>query len=165
LITFQRTWDLELARSVITHPRLFPFLSDDHSPRPQEFRAPRDERVWYVLAYEDDELLGLWMFVHYSPVLWEVHTALLPSAWGASARAAARAMAEWLWAHTSCRRLITNVPAYNRLALRFAEAAGMRRFGVNERSLLKNGRLHDQIMLGLSRPEETKDSETPCQQL
>jgi RimJ/RimL family protein N-acetyltransferase len=66
-------------------------------------------------------------------------------------------MSSWLWAHTSCRRLITNVPARNRLALRFAEAAGMERFGVNHASLLKDGKLQDQILLGLSRPEEQKE--------
>jgi RimJ/RimL family protein N-acetyltransferase len=156
-IHFQRTWDTKRVESIITHPKLYRHLSDDYSPRAADFRAPVDERVWYVLAFDDDELLGLWMFVAHSPVLWEVHTALLPSAWGEPGHRAARAMSSWLWAHTSCRRLITNVPARNRLALRFAEAAGMERFGVNHASLLKDGKLQDQILLGLSRPEEQKE--------
>jgi hypothetical protein len=44
------------------------------------------------------------------------------------------------------------VPAHNRLALAFAEAAGMKVYGRNHASFLKNGELLDQICLGLSKP-------------
>jgi RimJ/RimL family protein N-acetyltransferase len=101
-------------------------------------------------VYDGGELLGLWMFTPQNAVCWEIHTCLLPCAWGRRAGEAARRMAEWVWANTPCRRLVTAIPAYNRLALRFAEAAGMRRWGLNERSFLKHGELQDQILLGLS---------------
>jgi hypothetical protein len=63
-------------------------------------------------------------------------------------------MAEWIWHNTPCRRLITNVPADNRLAFQFALSAGMEPYGKNEDSFLKGGKLLDQICLGISRPSE-----------
>jgi hypothetical protein len=61
---------------------------------------------------------------------------------------------EWIWAHTPCRRIVTNVPEDNRLAYQFALAGGMEVYGRNEASVLKRGRLVDQICLGISRPRE-----------
>jgi RimJ/RimL family protein N-acetyltransferase len=108
-----------------------------------------------VLAWDNGkELLGLWMFHPQNAVCWEVHTCLLPNAWGERAHIAARALPEWIWQHTPCRRIVTHVPENNRLALRFALKAGMTIFGCNKASYLKHGRLCDQLCLGLSKPEE-----------
>jgi RimJ/RimL family protein N-acetyltransferase len=96
------------------------------------------------------EVLGLFMLVRHNAVTWEIHTCLLPSAWGRTIEAA-REMAGWAFAHMPCFRIITNVPAYNRLALKFAQRAGMIEYGTNYRSYLKDGRLWDQICLGLSK--------------
>jgi hypothetical protein len=59
---------------------------------------------------------------------------------------------EWIWTHTPCRRIVTNVPEDNRLAYHFAVGAGMRAYGINRASFQKGGRLLDQHCLGISRP-------------
>jgi hypothetical protein len=152
MINFERSFDYELVRQIITHPRLYPHLSDDHSPPPDEYQPQRHPAIWYVIVRDDDELLGLWMFVPQNGVCWEVHTALLPCAWGERGQLAARLLPTWIWHASHCRRIVTNVPVTNRLALHFAYQAGMRVFGVNEASYQKNGVLHDQVMLGISKP-------------
>jgi RimJ/RimL family protein N-acetyltransferase len=134
----------------MTHPQIWPHISDDGSPPAKDWRPPEGEHIWYVTAWDDDELLGLWMFHPQNAVCWEVHTCLLPTAWGEQAIAAARALPEWIWKHTPCRRIVTNVPSSNRLALRFAIRAGMKIYGVNRESYLKGGKLCDQVCLGLS---------------
>ena len=53
----------------------------------------------------------------------------------------------------SCLRLTGSIPEYNRLAIRFARASGWKQFGVNEKSHMKNGQLHDQILFGISKSE------------
>jgi RimJ/RimL family protein N-acetyltransferase len=153
VIRFEPTTNLELVRRIITTPQVYRHLTDDACPPAEEFQPVNHPSVQYVLAFNDAELLGMWMAVRTNAVTVEVHTCLLPSAWGERALAAARAFSAWIWANTPCRRITTTVPAYNRLALRFAERAGMTQFGVNPASFLKSGTLHDQILLGLSRPE------------
>jgi len=140
--------DYSLIASVATHPRLYKWLVDDGSPSAEAF-VP-DPRMLYLLVREDGDLLGLFMFEARNAVTWEVHTALLPHAWGERARTIAAAVVDWLKLNTSIRRLITTVPAYNRAALRFAEDAGLVRFGVDEKSFLRKGKLWNQILLGLS---------------
>ena len=174
MITFERSFDYDLVRSIITHPRLWPHLSDDFSPPAGEYRPQEHPAIWYVIVHDEHErgedLLGLWMFVPLNGVCWEVHTALLPVAWGEKGHIAALMLPSWIWEHTHCRRIVTNVPGSNRLALHFAYKAGMKVFGHNEASFLKGGVLYDQVMLGISRPTAPvvapvdEEKEEACQQ-
>ena len=154
MITFERSFDYELIRSILTHPRIYPHIADDGSPPREEYRPIESEAIWYVVVRDCEEVLGLWMLHPLNTITYEIHTALLPNAWGSRSIQAALELPDWIWEHTPCRRIITNVPSANRLALRFALAAGMTIYGVNPGSYLKNGVLCDQTCLGLSKPEE-----------
>jgi hypothetical protein len=152
LFIFQSTIDQSRIKEIVTHPCNWPHLSDDFCSSPQDWIAPIDESFLYMLAILDGEIFGMWMFEIIRPILYKVHTALLPHARGPLAAIAAKEMAVWIWEHTECQRIITDVPENNPLARRFAEAAGMQQFGVNPKSYLNGGKLLDVIMLGLSRP-------------
>jgi len=150
-MTFERTKDYELVRQIVTHPDIYPFVSDDYSPAPNDYKPFESDSIWYVLAKDGDELLGMWSFVPDNAICWQVHTCLLPTAGGKRAKRAAKEMAEWIWQNTTCLRLVTNVPDYNRQASIFARWAGMVEFGRNPKSYMKTGILHDQILLGISK--------------
>ena len=154
-IHLERTFDYKLVRSIITEPLIYRNAGDDNSPAPERFQVVQHPNFWYVLAYDGDDLLGMFCLVSQSSVCWEVHTCLLPLASMVRGRttAAARAFIQWVWKNTICYRLVTKVPACNRLALRFAERSGMVKFGRNLKSFLKYGELQDEIWLGISRPE------------
>lgn len=156
-IQFERTFDMTLVREIVTEPRIYRNVRDDGSPARESFQAIDSPAIWYVLALDGEELLGMWMMHPHNFICYEVHTCLLRSAFFVPGRgdAAAAQFIEWVWRNTPCRRLITNVPDYNWAARRFAERAGMTQFGVNERSFQKDGRLYDQIELGISKPEVT----------
>lgn len=139
---------------MIAHPRVYRWVTDDFSPPAAEFQPTEHPAIWYVLAMDGEELLGMWTFVPHNGVCWEAHTYLLPGHGFRRGREAARQVAAWIWENTPCHRIITNVPRFNRVALKFARDAGMAEFAVNPRSFQKNGILHDQVLLGMSRPEE-----------
>ncbi len=156
LLNFERTTDLVLIRKILTHPRIWPWITDDGAPDREQFQpTPAGEHVWYVLVWDVAELLGLFIFHPHNSVTWEVHTCLLPKSWGERATRAAVGVQAWLWAQTDWQRIVTTVPANNRLALRFARRAGMVEYGLNPKSWLKDGKLHDQHLLGISRPSDT----------
>ena len=159
-IRFERTADAVLIREIMTHPKIWPWITDDGSPAAADFEPAIHPSLWYVLAFDGEELMGLWLFAAQSSACFEAHTCLLPGQRGERAGEAAKQVIAWIWANTPCRRIFTNVPRFNRAALYFAVRAGLIRFGVNEQSFLKHGKLYDQILLGLSKPEET-----PCPQL
>jgi RimJ/RimL family protein N-acetyltransferase len=161
MIHIERSTDYELIRRIMAHPAVYRHLTDDASPPVAEFSPIENDAYCYLVAWEGNELLGLWLLVPVNAVCWEIHTALLPNAWGDRALGAAAVMLEWVWGNTHCRRIITHVPAPNRLAYRFALAAGLKVFGIDEQSFLKNGELHDQICLGINRPREAAEVSIP----
>jgi len=121
--------------------------------------------IWYIIVRDifpdtgPEEILGLWLFVPQNGICWEVHTCLLPPAWGERGQRAARLLPEWIWENTHCRRIVTNVPTQNRLALHFATRAGMKVYGVNQDSYLKGGILYDLVCLGISKPDKSAVNE------
>lgn len=151
-----RTTDIELIRQAMTHPKIYPHVSDDGSPAPEDYEPPLSDVMYFLAAYYAGQFLGVFLFHPHNHVCYEVHTCLLPDAWG-MAEVCGKAAVAWMFANTPCQRVITNVPANNRLALRLSKAVGLEQFGLNERSFLKEGVLRDQIMLGISK-------EASCQQ-
>lgn len=143
--------DPNLIARVICHPRIWPSVSDDGSGAPEDFRVSISDSIIYLGMYDSDEFIGLFMLHAHNAICWEVHTCLLPIAWGDKAKECATLCIRWMFSNTGCSRLITNVPLKNKLALRLAQAAGMQQFGINEKSFLKDGILFDQIMLGISK--------------
>jgi RimJ/RimL family protein N-acetyltransferase len=153
VIIFERTQDWELVKLIVTHPKIWKHVVDDRKVQPEEWEPVKDESVWFVLAKDDGQILGMWMFTPENLVTWKVHTCVLPWAYGAKAKEAAEKLSVWFFAQTGAERLITEVPQYNRLALKFAKCAGMVQYGLNPKSYLKFGKLQDLILLGMSKPE------------
>lgn len=144
---------MALVREIMTHPRVYRWITDDSSPQPWAFQPVEHDGFWYVMVYNDDGVnLGLFLFHPSSDATWEVHTCLLPVAWGMAAQAA-RECAEWMWQEVpQLARIVTRVPANNRLALMLAREAGMTQWGVNPQAWRKGGVLWDEYWLGMSRP-------------
>ena len=150
--TFQRTLDTDLIRSVITHPRIWPAISDDFSGKSEDFQPSTEPSTWYIAVREGETLLGLFILTRQTGVCAELHTCLLPIAWGRSTEIG-RQLFDWVWENSVCERIVTNVPEFNRLALRASKRVGMTQFGFNERSFKKSGKLWGQILLGITRPQ------------
>lgn len=142
--------DIELITEAMRNPRVWPSISDDSSPAPELFQPCLDGHVVYLGMFVHDRFHGLFMLHPHNHICWEVHTCLLPIAWGRATRFASECV-DWVFSHTPCLRLITNIPKGNPLARRLALSVGMREFGINPSSFLKNGIAIDQFMLGISK--------------
>lgn len=149
-----RTRDMALVASIIRHPAIWPHIHDDGS---SECELVDHDAVHWMLV-DDGAPAGVFMVHATNAVCYQMHTCLLPRIWGQEAAQAAQLLLTWAFTDTDCLKMITNVPAYNRAALRFAKAGGMQQEGVNRASYLRNGALIDQIMLGITKQEWT------CQQ-
>ncbi len=156
--TFHPDSDADLIKGIITHEKLYDDVTDDFSPSRAEYEPVMHPSVLYLIVRDHGTLQGLFFFHPINAVTFEVHTCLLPHAWGHAARLIAREMLKWLWQETDCVRLVTSVPEYNRKASIFARAAGMKEYGRNPESFMKGGQLYDILLLGISRPKDQ-----PCQ--
>lgn len=152
MIHFERTKDWEAVRGILGHPAVFPHITDDFSEPIEKWSFERREDAWFVLAKDDEETLGLWVFVPKNAICWEAHTCLLPNARGPRGAEAAKSVLAWIWENTPCLRVVGEIPIYNHMSAKFAVRAGMYKFGINSRSCIKNGRLYDQVLVGISKP-------------
>ena len=125
---FHRTKDVEMIRSIATHPKIWPTLGDDLLSDPAEWKPLMHDGIWYVLAEEDCQTRGLFVFFPENSVCWQVHICMRPEAWGSAARAL-REVFEWLWKQTTCQRITGSVPVWNAPAIACALKAGMQPFG------------------------------------
>ncbi|MHB1098441.1 MAG: GNAT family N-acetyltransferase [Burkholderiales bacterium] len=151
----ERTTDAALITRCVTNPQVWPHVHDDFSCKPEYYEPLIIPDVYWLMAIDRD-LVGVFFLHPLNGVCFEIHTCLLPEVWGRT-KECTLAVIEWIFSHTRCQRLVTNVPEYNALALRLAKRSGLTQFGINHKSYLKDGVLHDQIMLGISKKE------TSCQ--
>ena len=166
-MTFERTTDYDLVREVMTNEYIWPWITDDHAPNREGWEPYQGEGVMYVLVRDGEELLGLWMFVQRTVEILEVHTCLLKTCGYARGRVASREMSEWIFNNTECVSIRTECPSYNTQAIKFAKAAGMQQIGVQPMAYRKSGKLHDLILLFLSKcevPTKAEGMVVQCQQ-
>jgi hypothetical protein len=151
MLCLSRTSDPELVRRAVVS--VWDQVADDFAGRSEAYIPVEHPSFWYVAAHDGDEYLGCFLFEQRG-ICFEVHTCLLPSCGPFRAVRAARGVVEWIWQNTPARRIITNVPAFNRGAYKLARLAGLQEFGANQSSFQRGGELYDQILLGVSKPPE-----------
>ncbi len=153
MIRFEPTKDYALVRSVLTSLEIWPAIADDFSGDPERFQ-PIDSlaTIGYVAVWDGSNLCGIFTFAYQNAVCWEIHCSLLRHAHGRKARKIAEHLARWIWHATRCRRLVATINRSNYTAIQFAKWAGFEVIGVNEKSVLRHGRLEDRVILGISRP-------------
>lgn len=152
----RETNDRERLNAVLRDEDVFRNSSDDYAPAPAQVDcgALLLNAQWTAFGiFAGHECAGVFFVVRHSVILYEVHTAILPAYRGALASRAALRLLDRLFDATPCRKLTTLVPATNRPAARFARQAGLRYQGTLTASFLKDGVLHDQEILGITRDE------------
>lgn len=149
MITIERTFDHALVRRIFTAPKVYKFITDDFSPDSEDYKPVEHPDLVYLVA-SNGQPFGAGMFIPRNAVCFEVHLGFLPSGWGLAEKTAKLAIG-WIFSNTRCQRVFASIPEYNRLTLRLAKSAGMEEFGVNKASFLKDGKLRDQILMGLSK--------------
>lgn len=152
-----RTFNAELIRLIVTHPAIWDAVSDDGVQK-EQYNAPVADSVYWLLVLDGEEILGAYFLHPHNHVTYEIHTCLLPNSWGEKAKKAAQLVLSWVFSNTICLKVITHVPENNVLALRYAKRAGLQEEGINRASFLKNGKLLNQTLLGITKEEFT------CQQ-
>ena len=157
MIRFELTEDTELIKSIVTHPRIWRDLIDDFDGEPEEYEAKIHPQVLYAIAKEEGVALALCIFSLHSTICWEVTIMALDAGRG-RALDVAEAGKKWIFTKTPCLRLIGRVLKSNRLALKLNKAAGFKVYGVNKQCVMRNGKLEDVVLFGLSRSEYEEGS-------
>ena len=150
-MTFERTTDAELIKKIFLHPKIWPYVGDDYAPDPKNWEPPINDNVIYILVKDGSEDLGLVIFHPENAVCWESHICMLPIAYGEKTKLAVLGSLRWMWDNTKCQRIIGRIPVFNTLAIACAINTGFTKFGLNPASFMKDGKLHDMVLVGVSK--------------
>lgn len=143
------TDDKEFMRHCLTSPKVWRMGVDDFftafDPQSPLLSFEKGSQRWLKTDY------GCLIGIPTNFVTLDCHIALLPSVEGKAVEVCTAAMG-FIFANTNTQRLNVSVPSFNLLARRLAEKCGFKLIGINEKSFLRGGVLHDQHFYGISKP-------------
>ena len=147
MITLQHLNDLDLINRVILDAAVNDGISDDASKNHEIQQLPHTFECLGI--YQDEEIKGLFMLVPQNAVTAEIHTCLLLR--GKEAFQAGELLLDYLF--NNYQKAISYTPSTNKKALFYALRLGFKKEGVLTQSFLKNGKLLDQTLVGLTKGE------------
>ena len=115
----RRSFDAADINPILNDPDVFPFISVPGIERIDA--APLLENTQNILLMADG---GGVLFVFKDPTRYEVHTNFLKAYRGAYAVKASLDAYHWMFTHTDCLELWTQVPEFNKAATRFCDLVG-----------------------------------------
>lgn len=147
----EETKDYELIKSIVTEPRVWATVAEDGHDR--EAWEPDLSQGWLVAKDEDGEIIGLYTVHAHNSITLEIHPFVLPEFRGAEAYQSGKEVLQWIKAKTKYQKVVCSIPVIYRNVKLFAMRCGLKQEGVNRKSYLKHGIIHDQWMLGITRNE------------
>lgn len=152
MITLRETQDLDYIVSVFTHPDVWGWVSDDECEI-SDYQPVIHEAINYLVPELDGVPIGCLMLVRCNAVTIELHTAILPEYRGLCVGETFKALLKWLDA-SQFSRLRTWVPEWNRAAYVAAKRVGFELVGTETNAFLKNGKLHDLHLFGVTKCQQ-----------
>lgn len=148
MITVARTESPELVRELLTDPDVWAGSADDGTPPRESFVPGFHESIYYLVPYSDGEPMGVFLITPSNSTTFEWHTGILPAHRGKRAIQGCRMAVDWMAENTPALKLITWVEVEARHVYLFAKACGFGVEGLSHGSLMKDGRLRDQYLMG-----------------
>ena len=148
-MNFEITHDIDYIRECLTNEYVWENSMDDSfKDVSKDLFFPKMDGITYVKAGD----FGLLMAMPINFITHDIHIALLPNARG-MAKTICQEAIEWVFENNKERplRLTASIPEFNKHAIKLARDVGMEFIGVNKMSFLKNGKLFNQLLFGLSR--------------
>lgn len=144
--------DIDFILYVINHPDINEISKDDGL-----YEINKDnvglyigsEFITILIPSIDQVDIGFFLFIQHNIVTIELHTCILPKYRGLKVIEAAQLVKDYLWNDTQYRKIVTQIPQYNKAAIWMALKCGFEKEGINKLSFKKDGILFDQYYLGL----------------
>ena len=145
-----RTSDVEFIKNFITGSEVFDEIKEDDFS--EDEWVPDMNSGWFVHTEEDD-ICGIWMAELRNGITLEVHPMILKKFRGKKAYKGAKEFFTWITKHTKYAKVNAEIATCFPNAKMFAVQCGMKIEGTIRQSFKKNGKIHDQWLLGITRQE------------
>lgn len=146
----ERTTDLNVINSVFKHEAIKRFVCDDYS---EDVEYIIHDSLYYLAAYDGPDLMGMFLSHPISSTIVMAHLAMLPCGRGEKSRELGIEAINWVFNNTAYSKINGMTPIYNKIAIKYNLDVGMKKEGVNKKSFMRNGKLHDQIYFGITKSD------------
>ena len=152
LITLKETSDVDYLFSVFTHPDVWDWVSDDDCVK-DDYQPTIHQLITYLAPELDGVPIGCLMLVRCNAVTVELHTAILPEYRGKCIGEVFKALMAWL-DDSQFSRIRTWVPDWNKAAYIAAKRVGFELVGTETKAFLKDEKLHDLHLFGVTKCQQ-----------
>jgi RimJ/RimL family protein N-acetyltransferase len=149
IVIVERTYDVQLIESICFNPVIWETITEDDCTD-ADFDIDLNE-CW--LKVTDKEVIGLYNLHPINGITLQIHPMILPEYRGEKAYRSGVQVLKWVIENTDYQKVFCYIPTLYRNVILFALRCGMVKEGINRRSWLKNGKIHDMVMLGITREE------------
>ena len=149
----ERTRDIDLINTVMFNDDIFDVISEDGATKERQRFDVYNEYWLKVLV--NDELVGLYNLHKVNGSTLEAHVHILPEFRNNHSQNSIKKAYEWLLENCGDEvvKFISNIPVIYPNVLRFCLVNGFTHEGVNRKSYLKSGFIHDVDMVGITKEE------------
>ena len=148
VVTCERIIDVVIAQAI------FNTCWDEVTADGVECYTPNVMGEYWVGLVADGVYVGVYRFHQTATTTWEGHTHMIPDKRKAYSMAAVVPIKKWMLENLEgLEKINVTIPALYKNVVRFTESIGFICEGVDRMSFMKNGELHDQIKLGMTRAE------------
>lgn len=144
----------QLIKDIITVPELWDNISeDDQNP---DLWEPDLTEAWLAAIDDKNEVIGFYNLHVRNSVTLQIHPMILPTRRGKWAYKTALQALKWVNEYTTFQKVVCEIPVIYPHVKMFAMQCGMVKEGINRRSFLKYGKIHDMWVLGITKDEITE---------
>ena len=153
MITLKKAETVEEVALILKDPELFERIAED-GHLTEDYEIPFDEHQCYMMIMKGDQAIGVWNLYPINMVTLNIHCNIIKQ-YRNYGKEAARLIVDWF--ANDCpaqyQKLNAEIPAVYPEVYHFTKKFGFVDEGINRLSIMKNGELTDQYMLGLTREE------------
>ena len=148
--------DLDFVDSVLRHDSVYPFISDDHSPPVEEFTSEamlKNPDVYFLTTNEFTVILAIPIL---NNVVYDLHINMIkPEGRGKTAKESLKEAIDYMFHDTKCLKLVGFIAVIFGNVINFV-CEYAKREGLLKDAYLKDGKLHDVCVVGISKEDWIK---------
>jgi len=145
-----RVFEPEVVKSILLRPEIVATIAEDGV---DDFEPDMIRNIWLMMKSGETEV-GLYQIERINGITAQIHANVLPEHRKPHSKATGRAALDWVYANLpEIHKVIAVIPDLYPNVRDFTMSFGFQLEGVNRQSYMKNGAIHDQWLLGITRPE------------
>lgn len=151
-LTCERTFNKSLVRDILTEPAIWATIAEDGQVT-EKYEPDLEAECWLEIK-ANDSVVGVYRVHVLNSVLLQIHAHVLPEYRKYHSYGTGFNALKWIYENApEYKKVIAIIPFCFENVKEFTCQFGFQVEGVNRQSYMKNGQLHDQWLLGITRDE------------